>query len=174
MSPTAHPGTLGDSTAPAAVSPAGGLSLPVSAWQLPHPPTGDEEQSPKGLNLGGHLVCGGLAPLLPTGPARSAAPDLHSDEDLGGVLLNLLSNMNFSISKALFLTLLGLAEGLSCRERGRGSHCTACSWAGRAWILSGLCPGHSAATRFPNFVLADTTEGFLRLDGGVDVGTGSV
>lgn len=37
----------------------------------------------------------GLAPLLPSRPTRSTAIDLHSDEDLGGVLLSLLSTMNF-------------------------------------------------------------------------------
>lgn len=66
------------------------------AWQLPHPLSEDEEQSPKSrFNLRGCLVCRGLVLLLPTGPARSAAIDLRSDEDLGGVLLSLLSNMNF-------------------------------------------------------------------------------
>lgn len=37
----------------------------------------------------------GLVLLLPAPSAWSAPIDLHSDEDLSGVLLSLLSSMNF-------------------------------------------------------------------------------
>lgn len=40
-------------------------------------------------------MCRGLVLLLPAQSAWSAAIDLRSDEDLSGVLLSLLSSMNF-------------------------------------------------------------------------------